>query len=442
MPIVYLSLFILAFCGAGALFWRATPRAPLFAAQGEFLVLSLVTGLILSQIPIYIGLTLSNSIVLTAASGVGFFALQRKKSFSLLAPGAAARRWHYLVFALPAVVLWHIITLPLADFDARAIWFFQAKIIYFDHFLNLETFKTPEISFIHADYPKLLPILASQISHMAGYCNDFWPKLSLIPIFLIGQLAIYLFPLRRFPKLLVIMLTTMGQPLLWNGYLDLHLAIYTMVATVFLRSYLIQPRKASLGLGLAFLGLLPQLKNEGAVLMLLIGGLFLFYECAVFKRKSDFIKHFDARFLIFFVPTVLWTALKKFSGLQNYLSSSFSWSNTAARFSDPSFWHSLGSHLVSTKALMQALVVSLALVLFLRFRLKKTFWTHIREAAIFYPLLIFLSYSLVLTLVYLITPYSVEWQLSTSFGRVSWTLVYLVVAALLPLHDKASGAKA
>jgi len=163
---------------------------------------------------------------------------------------------------------------PLQAWDARSLWFFQAKLIHFNGGLDLarEDWTNPAYAFIHADYPKLLPLLAAQIAGAAGYWNEFIPKgallLLLVPVVLgLGALT----GAHPFAAPAVFLFGTylLGcRELLWNGYADGYLALYAGVSSLFLARWLDARRAVDLALGVALIGIAMSLKNEGALLAL------------------------------------------------------------------------------------------------------------------------------------------------------------------------------
>ena len=58
---------------------------------------------------------------------------------------------------------------PLLHWDARSIWFFQAKMIWIEGALRQSAgWNHPSIAFSHPDYPKLVPTIAAQLAYVKG----------------------------------------------------------------------------------------------------------------------------------------------------------------------------------------------------------------------------------------------------------------------------------
>lgn len=209
----------------------------------------------------------------------------------------------------PAVILftglsglfsWLSIVDPIIIGDAKAIWFFHAKMIFYANGIHGDTgFADPVLLFSHPDYPKLVPVVAAAIARSVGFWNDYLPKfsaaVSLIPIFaFMGDLA----GQRRYREFVVLAVAgfTGSGTLLYNGYMDGILNFWmatTIVAMTILNKSQRQPPDSSAGslsvpAALVFtgFGMLPNIKFEGLPLAAMGCVIVFFFLRPVLPRLS------------------------------------------------------------------------------------------------------------------------------------------------------------
>jgi len=90
-------------------------------------------------------------------------------------PSHAAGQIVPLVPFTTTLVLVALIAVPicsesLQDWDARSIWFFHAKVIWFDHGVHSSAFwAEPRYVYTHKDYPILVPLLAARFADYFGF---------------------------------------------------------------------------------------------------------------------------------------------------------------------------------------------------------------------------------------------------------------------------------
>ena len=65
---------------------------------------------------------------------------------------------------------------PTFEWDARSIWLFHAKRIFYENsiFFLVDNYA----QFSHNDYPKLAPAFASSLAVLVGHWNEVFPKLA------------------------------------------------------------------------------------------------------------------------------------------------------------------------------------------------------------------------------------------------------------------------
>jgi hypothetical protein len=130
---------------------------------------------------------------------------------------------------------------PLQAWDARSIWFFGAKRIYFGGGLaGAGDWTLAAYAFSHADYPKLLPLLGAQFASAWGVWNEYIPKASLLVLLapvIVGLLGLP----RRIGLSLVFLLGVLllsTKEYLWNGYADTYLCLYAVLSMLYFARWL------------------------------------------------------------------------------------------------------------------------------------------------------------------------------------------------------------
>ena len=87
----------------------------------------------------------------------------------------------YLKFFLLLIIIISFGT-PAYEWDARSIWLFHAKRIFYDN--SIFSVSDNYAIFSHNDYPSLVPAFSSAVATLFGYWNEVFPKLSFSLMFL------------------------------------------------------------------------------------------------------------------------------------------------------------------------------------------------------------------------------------------------------------------
>jgi len=240
---------------------------------------------------------------------------------------------------------------PVIDGDAKEIWFFHAKMIFYGKGVNSSAgFQDSGIIFSHPDYPKLVPVLAATIANFAGSWNDYLPKFAVAlvwaPLFC---LAADLFIIKRWREALLLLVAAMSGAgfLLFNGYMDGPLAGWC--AGLAGASWLIANRRDN-GMGhrdmqslAAFSGLaltmILNLKFEGLPLAIIMIASLAF----VFHKQRLPIAAMTLTAAPGLVTFLIWRFLCLKWNLSNDMASDpfSSWTRLKIRFSDQSSWEML-----------------------------------------------------------------------------------------------------
>jgi hypothetical protein len=233
--------------------------------------------------------------------------------------------WFAIGIILYCICLYIVFNEPLYGWDARSIWFFHAKMIFFNASVNAGgNWSLPSIGFSHPDYPALIPILAAQIAFVAGYWNEYLPKLSLVALFIPVILCLISILSSKWWHIFLIFIPLLfTQEWLSNGYMDGYLALNIGLATFFWGRWLDERNRTDLMSGIIFVGVVLNLKNEGMLYSLII--LFLISFFLLVKKnkfqKSSYLK-FSENIFLFMISIsglFLWGMKKSEFNLQNDL---------------------------------------------------------------------------------------------------------------------------
>ncbi len=332
-----------------------------------------------------------------------------------------------------------ILSNALYDWDARSIWFFHAKMIYFAGSIGLEAgWQDPTVVFSQLDYPKMIPSLAAQIMYIMGFWNEYLPKLSLFLVFIPPVVWLVAFARKTFSyAFLVFLLPFSLFPWLWNGYMDGLLAFYFCIALLLFDRYMREGRKIDLVSSLACALFLLYIKNEGNLALLVL--LFAFAVYAIITKWPIKLKikpglviqwRYVIIVIVALIPFVIWNIYERQWGLSSDLGlgSQASFQRLAERLTDGSLTLIITKIFKYINASLMLLVLLLVSILLFR-------RPFVRESL---PAIIATSlYVLGMGLIYLITPHDLVWHLNNSTVRVmelangGFTIAcYLILRAL------------
>ena len=350
-----------------------------------------------------------------------------------------ARRWPRVrlgwaglvaVYVL-VLLLVSLVTLPLQAGDARSIWFFHAKIIYYAQGLGTadmaDVWGDDTLAFSHPDYPKLVAVLAAQLAYVHGAWNEYLPKAvlaGLLAVALSGAVARFRAALAACFFLLFCVLDA-GE-LLWNGYMDGHLAVLGTLAGLALTRWLAVGSPGDLFHLLVCVGLVISLKNEGLVLAVCFA---LAAAVGSLRHPSRVRARRAAAYgaALALAPWLLWFLCRWQWGLSSDL---FAPDLTARG------WHRLldaqAHRMIVDAFLHDGAIVTGGLALALAWL--GCLWCRCLPRGSWAPLAVAALYAGALYAVYLTTPHDLGWHLDTSAARILLAvkgLVWLSAAMLL-----------
>lgn len=317
---------------------------------------------------------------------------------------------------------------PLQAWDARSAWFFQGKILYLHGALDGSVpWREPSIGFANLAYPKLLPVLAAEVATVAGYWNEYLPKLSIVLIFSGAAAGLGGFLRRDFGSLLLAALPLpLLQTYLWNGYLDGLLALFSVVAAL----YAARARETSEPMdwlaAASALGVAGSLKYEGVLLLLAVAGALLLLAVRRGIAISSMLPSWHTLALCAppFLPFLAWQLLERWWGcVDRHRVGAGTVARAWERATDPSSLRLIAGHLWRDAHPDRALAL-FAVVAFVCWRDRRK-----PTGLVTVPLVGAAIYGALVLLAYLGTPFVLAWHLQTSADRTMMPPVLLIIAA-------------
>lgn len=351
---------------------------------------------------------------------IAFIAVLACAVWSLLALRDGRAAW---MVGIVAVLLVLALGSPTDEWDPRSIWMLHAKRIYLENSLyaQLDNYAI----FSHNDYPSLMPLWSATAAKVVGHWNEIFPKAA-ATLLLLPPLLLIARSLRTWwaAGLFAVAVLEVGGRYLVDGYMDAFLAVYAVAAL----AVAIQPRRdATEGQGFnlaayaALSAVLTLIKNEGAVLAILVG---LVAVATVLLRDRRIPWALLAAFALSMVPLVAWKLAVAGADMGNDLAQSDLKGQLLARLP-----HLTQSVLILKALLRSAAWVPLVVLLVLWARM----W---RVPAARAALVVAVAYFGVLFAVYLSTPHDLVWHLATSAKRVALPVQLLLMFGVLVLLDQ------
>jgi hypothetical protein len=388
------------------------------------LLLNYLLGLLL-DLPVAFGISL------LLAIGAGLYGL-RRRWHRVFAWGWA--RW-ILVLSSVLLLCSPILFEPISEWDARSIWFFHAKLVYFSGGINkANDLSQSAFAFSHPDYPMLLPLLGAQFAAVSGLWNEYVPKAALLPLLVLAVLGLVSASDGRIrvSSILLLGIFFFGSGELLNiGIVDAYLAIYVGVATLFLSRWLQNQNQQDLAAGLAFLGVAVNLKNEGALAVLSVGAV-----TGVFMMRTGFRSSSALRPLMLAVLATAtlagWQTIRLRLGLENDLRlgiDSFMRAWTRLGRGDFSL---LAAYIFGVGGIAKAVILLVGAVLLARLK-----FHSLPPPSVWFPAAVSTVYLIGMAFVYLSTPDDMDWHLKYSVERTMlvvlagyWCTTYLIAQFL------------
>jgi len=315
--------------------------------------------------------------------------------------------WYLKIFFLLIILI--ALGTPAFEWDARSIWLFHAKRIFYEN--SILSVSDNYASFSHNDYPTLAPAFASSLASLVGYWNEVFPKISFTLMFFPPLLlAGVFFKNTKYLIFLSIVFFILGKFLL-NGWMDGLVAIYFCLSALLIYLFFVdgsnEYKKENIFyyIGLFFFISLSLLKNEGIVLLSIL--FFTSFLISLNEKKIIKNKNFYILMLVSFVPIVLW---KIFCYSEN-LGNDYINENTIIYLNTRLY------NLENYKLIFYFLLLNEKFLISLTFFII-SFWFKWNKKLFIYVSIISVIYILVLSLIYLSTPYDFYFQLNSSAARL------------------------
>lgn len=417
---VFLALPLLLALGLGLALLTSSDSGQSRVVRAQVLTLACAAGLLVDY---GLGMLLPRLlwvlcfVVAAAAASVTWALLRHRTALGEVA-ALGWPRWLLAIAILLAVSV-AILFEPLNGWDARSIWFFAAKrIFYGDGLGHASDWSLPAYGFSHADYPKLLPLLAAQFAQAWGTWNEYIPKASLL--LLLAPVLLGLLGLAQSFRTSVVFLAAglllSTRDALWNGYADTYMSLYGVMGLLYLARWMATSQPLPLAVGGAFLGVALNLKNEGTLVLVCTVTAVVFWQLLA-RRQAPWLQWRRWPIGVWLVLALPWIGFVGWAltrhqwQLANDLqlgagSLQRIWQRLAQGQADLIF-HALVVRSDAGRAAV-LLAVTAALAASLRIRIAPSAW---------FPAAVATLYGAGLFAVYLATPSDLAWHLATSVDR-------------------------
>ncbi|MBE9528691.1 MAG: hypothetical protein IME99_05585 [Proteobacteria bacterium] len=351
--------------------------------------------------------------------------------------------------------------LPITGWDAWSIWFFKARAFFIDGGVTSGFLLNADYGYDHPDYPLLVPLSLMWLFTTLGEANDIVAKI-LYPIQFAALLALlYYFILRSVGRrsalvaaallsltpLVVIHSAGLPQKIggLYSGdfvgYADLTLALLFMASGGFIYLYAKEGAGSALRAAALVLAIGAWTKNEGVVFALLGASLLLLllllksfklplssFFFPTSKRTQERPEGVKVATSVLFIVAALalfvlpWALYKAHFGLGSEYTGGLNVGTIGENIGRlPFVLGAILKHLFVRLSLVSVAWWVLALSVALNLK-------GILRPGVFALLLLLIGQFAVYTLVYVITPADVAWQISTSLDRL---VLHMTPLALL-----------
>ena len=306
---------------------------------------------------------------------------------------------------------------PTFEWDARSIWLFHAKRIFYDQ--SIFSIGDNYAAFSHNEYSSLAPAFASSLAFLVGHWNEVFPKLSFSLMFLPPLILTYAFLKdTQYLIFLSIVFFTIGK-FLFNGWADGLVAIYfglsafLMYLLFFIDTNFFKNRLLFYLLAFCFFISLTLIKNEGiALLFILFATTFIIklYKGQLGKDISKLV------FLsISFLPVIFWKFFCYSKGIGDYYINTNILLNLLPRLDDLNNYKLISYFLFLNEKFLIALIFFLL-----------SFWIKLDKELFSFIFIVTAMYIFILFFIYLSTPHDFYFQLDSTAARVIRSLSFLL----------------
>jgi len=304
---------------------------------------------------------------------------------------------------------------PTYEWDARSIWLFHAKRIFYDE--SIFSFADNYASFSHNGYPNLAPAFSSSFAMLVGYWNEIFPKISFTLLFLPPLIiAQTFFNKDKYLIFLSLVFFIIGK-YLFNGWADGLIAIYFCLSAFLMYLLFIKDEKYFKNnflyylIAFCFFSSLTLIKNEGTALLLILFTVTLLVKIYKKDLKKNILKLIVLSFS--FLPIFFWKFFCYKNGIENDYINNDLLTNLLPRIGEFSNYRLIGYFLL----LNEKFIISLIFFSF-------SFWLKRNKELFNFILIISLVYIIVLFFIFLSTPVDFYFQLNSAAARIVKTLSF------------------
>lgn len=314
---------------------------------------------------------------------------------------------------------------PISSWDARSIWFFHGKMLYYanpDSLLNV-SWLHPSVAFSHADYPKLVATTSAWAASIIGTWNEYLPKTSILVLTLTATFLLFSLA-RNFTQLigwLFLILLNIGN-LLWVGLMDGYLAVFASLALWYTWRGLEDNQGDQLLTGGVIALFLCQIKNEGQLFLAIF--LVVIFPLSLLQYKK--LQQHTSRWALWplfltLATTFVWKNFIRANEIKNDLfqDSSAIANKLITRLTDGSL--SVISGFVAEKSVFyQTILGSLFILTGLSVyahKKNRVLLASQKAKIIIAFAALGACYTIGITSIYLLTPHDLVWHLETSLSR-------------------------
>tara|TARA_B100000401_G_C52810130_1_gene723295 strand:- start:2377 stop:3492 length:1116 start_codon:yes stop_codon:yes gene_type:complete len=334
---------------------------------------------------------------------------------------------------------------PTFHWDARSVWLYTAKLIFFDQGLF---YLQQNYSPIHKAiaYPILGPTLAASFAEFIGYWNEVFPKFFSIILSIPGLIYLSFFIKNKISFFLyAFIIFFILEKSIIIGEMDGIVAVYFTVCVLisyqlFKKEIIFKNKNKKFDLfsernifylfAILNFSFLSILKKEG-VFYLIIAFLGVYITNLILSKNKKI--YFD-KILVFLISIgtfLLWEIyiykyevnLSNYPGVSILFDGGF-FSHFFNRVSEIRNIFIISGHIFTTKAFIISIIIAVFLMTLNFSKIEKT---NTHEMMILYLILIvFIFYTLFIFFIYTITSYDLLWHLKTSASRVMLPISFFI----------------
>ena len=304
---------------------------------------------------------------------------------------------------------------PTFEWDARSIWLFNGKKIFYDNSIYVLFENYGEFS--HNSYPVLTSAFAASLALLAGYWNEVFPKIAFLFIFFPPLILVYSFMKGTTYLIFISIFLFIIGKFLFNGLVDGHIALYFSIATllmylIFLSDEYLYKKPIHFILSICFFSTLTLIKNEGLALLLLLFTTIFLIKLIKGELPKDIVK--IILLSTSFLPIIAWKLLFQLKGIEHEFINSYNLSNFINRINE------IESYIIFFNFILLNEKLIISLVFFLI-----SFWFNKNIELFRFIMILGISYIFILFFVFFSTPYDFYYQLDSTGSRIIKTTSFL-----------------